>query len=370
MSKVVLISVATSVGLALLSVHLVKQLKAGEDTIAALKADIATLQEQQQREPVPPLPRENDPPPEVITPQPSEVIGMPPKAPPKALGGFAATGQMTPFGAMDRSERVRMFREQRERQRQLMQDPEYRDAMRVQTRGNLERQYPGVIEELGLSPQQADEFFELLVDQQLRMNEQMPPFWDMDGIDPNDQAAMQERSRKFAEQAAENQRKNEAELVARLGQDKLQEWKEYQSTIGMRYTLENMKSTLAANGLPLNDDLSKPMLKALAQTNQAEASESLSAVTRGGAASLARVWTGSNFDGNSMERQLELTKKRNQRMLDAISPYLSFEQRAAIEKQQEAQIKMQEAQLRLMRAQGRADSNNGYFVEGATMILP
>jgi hypothetical protein len=51
---------------------------------------------------------------------------------------------------------------------------------------------------------------------------------------------------------------------------------------------------------------------------------------------------------------------------------LSFEQRTAIEKQQEAQLKMQEAQIRLMRAQGKADSNGVYFVEGMgqTVVRP
>ncbi len=142
--------------------------------------------------------------------------------------------------------------------------------------------------------------------------------------------------------------------------------------MGMRYELENMRNTLSANGLSLSDDLSKPMLKALAQANQAEANRIFGG--RG-----ARRWphggdVGVNgaFDSSAMERQLDSMRKRNQRMLDAISPYLSFEQRSAIEKQQEAQLKMQEAQLRLMRAQGKAESNGVYFAEGAgtTIVQP
>jgi hypothetical protein len=162
-------------------------------------------------------------------------------------------------------------------------------------------------------------------------------------------------------------------MAARFGQDKLQAWKDYQSTMGMRYELENMRNTLSSNGLPLSDDVSKPMLKALAQMNQAEADDYSAAVNRGAAPALAaRLGTSAGFDGSNMERHLEATKKRNQRMLDAISPYLSFEQRTAIEKQQEAQLKMQEAQLRLMRAQGKADSNGVYFAEGmgTTVVRP
>lgn len=371
MSKVVLISVASSVALSLLSLHLVKQLKEGETAIADLKAQVASLQEQQQQEPVP-LPLGNNPPPEVLAPQPSEVIRAPVKEAPKTVGVVTATGQWMPAAQPSREDRMRMFREHRERQRQLMQDPEYREAMRVQTRGNLSRQYPGVVQELGLDAQQADEFFDLLADQQLRANDQMQPMWEMEGGDSADPAAMQERHRKIAQQAQENQRKNEADLAARFGQDKLQTWKDYQSTMGMRYELENMRSTLAASGLPIGDDMSKPMLKALAQVNQVDVTEYSAAMARGAAPAIARLAANGASDASNMDRQLDFMKKRNQRMLDAISPYLSFEQRAAIEKQQDAQIKMQEAQLRMMRAQGKAQSNGVYFMEGAgtTIVQP
>lgn len=369
MSKVVLISVASAVGFGLLSLHLVNRLKAGEATIADLQAQVAALEKQ--RQPPPPS-LAPSPPPEVIAPQPSEAIGTPPKEPPKMASFAVVPNQLAPGSAPNRDDRMRMFREHRERQRQLMQDPEYREAMRVQMRGNFGRQYPGVIQELGLNAQQADEFFDLLADQQLRANEQMQPVWDMEGVDNNDPAAVQERHRKIQQQAQENQRKNESELAARFGQDKLQAWKEYQSSIGVRFVLEEMRNTLSASGMPLGDDVSKPMLKALAQANKAEADEYNSAVSRG-AAPMARLATNAGGDAsNNMERHLESMKKRNQRMLDAISPYVSFEQRAAIEKQQEAQMKMQEAQLRLMRAQGKAESNGVYFVEGAgtTLVRP
>lgn len=368
MSKVVLISAAAAVGFGLLSLHLVNRLKAGEATIAELQAQVAALKEQR---PPPPPPLAPSPPPENITPSPSEVIGTPPKEPPKTVGVIVATNQLASAAPPNRDERMRMFREQRERQRQLMQDPEYREAMRVQARGNFGRQYPGVIQELNLDAQQADEFFDLLADQQMRANDQMQPLWAMEGSDNNDPTAVQERHRKIQQQAQENQRKNEAEMAALLGQQKLQAWKEYQSSMGMRYELENMQNTLSATGLPLDENMSKPMLKALAQVNQAEAAEFNAAASRG-TAQTGRLSSNAGFDSNNMERHLETMKKRNQRMLDAISPYLSFEQRAAIEKQQEAQLKMQEAQLRLMRAQGKAEGNGVYFIEGAgtTIVRP
>ncbi len=73
-----------------------------------------------------------------------------------------------------------------------------------------------------------------------------------------------------------------------------------------------------------------------------------------------------------MERHLDTMKKRNQRMLDAISPHLSFEQRAAIEKQQEAQLKCRKPRCASCALEGKAESNGVTFLEGAgtTIIRP
>ena len=73
------------------------------------------------------------------------------------------------------------------------------------------------------------------------------------------------------------------------------------------------------------------------------------------------------------QRQIEHTQKRNQRVLEALSPFLTYEQREALQKEQEAELKMQEAQMRIMRAQSTADpTNNNGFVGNSvqTYILP
>lgn len=368
MSKVVLILGATTVGLGLVSLHLVKQLREGDATIAELREQVATL-EQQSRVAVPPI----------FTVTPAAPIGAtaivqsaPSNDEPKVAG--RATGQgvasQVPSHMPSREDAMRMMREHRERERQLMQDPEYRQAMRLQTRNNLARQYPGVIEELGLTQQQAEEFFGMLADQQLRTNETMQPMWEAQPGETPDPATMQERHRKFQQAATEMQRNNEAELAARLGPDKVQAWKEYQSTVGMRYQLDHMRSTLAAQGLPLNEELSRPMLKALAAAQKAEI-ETLNAAARQGAPGTPRLAASIAFEGNNnMESHLEQTKKRNQRMLDAISSYLTYEQRTAIEKEQQAQVKLQEAQMRIMRERGDASPVRRFYPNGSAQLTP
>jgi hypothetical protein len=368
MSKVVLILLATSAGLGLLSLHLVKETRAGQATIAELQAQVATLEQQQAAPPVfavVPLER----PAVASTPEETESGNV--AAAPIAATGAASSSSAKPtdvahpmFGS--REDRIRMMREGRERQRALMQDPDYRDALRVQNRINFARSYPGMAQELGLDQQQTDRFFDLLSDQQMRASEQLQPMWDMEGKDP---ATLDEQRRKIQEQAAQLQRKSEAEIAAQFGQEKLQSWKDYQATLGVRHQLEQMRGTLASQGMPLSEDLSKSMIKALAEANKATADELGAAMARG-TAPTARVAlsTGtlsavSAMPTEMIERQLEATRQRHQRTLDAISPYLTFAQREAVEKEQEAQLKLQQAHLRLMQSQGSSEAN-AMFIGG------
>ena len=366
MSKVVLLLTATSVGLGLVSLHLVKQLRDSDAAVTELKAQVAELEKQATRVTVPPVFSVMPAPPiaavAVTQPRPS-------KDAPKTAAQASAGASQTPVSGHSREDAMRMMREHRERERLLMQDPEYRQAMRLQARNNLARQYPGVIEELGLNPKQAEEFFSMLADQQMRSQELMSPVWMGESGENLDPAAQQERYKRVQQSANEMYRNNEAELASRFGQDKLQAWKEYQSTSGMRYQLDHMRTTLAATGLPLNEELSKPMLKALAEAQKAEIEAYNTAAKQAGPWA-PRLAASVGFENNNGEWQLEQAKKRNQRMLDAISSYLTYEQRTAIEKEQQAQLKMQEAQLRLMRERGDMNGNRAYTTSGSAQLIP
>jgi hypothetical protein len=146
-----------------------------------------------------------------------------------------------------------------------------------------------------------------------------------------------------------------------LGPDKLQAWKEYQSTLGARHQAEQLRATLAGRGVPLNEDASRAIVKAYADAQKIEMQEYAN-VARANAASSSKpaaAMFGSRTPSPEMyERQLEITRRRNQRVLDALSPYLTYEQREALQKEHEAELKMQEAHMRMMRAQSNLDGGN------------
>src|SRR5688572_15860565 len=73
----------------------------------------------------------------------------------QAAGAAAATPAGVGLGAL--------------RQQEMLKDPAYRKARVAQTRTNLMVQYPGLAEELGLTPDEADQLFTLLAENQVEM---------------------------------------------------------------------------------------------------------------------------------------------------------------------------------------------------------
>lgn len=369
MSKTVLILFAACVGLSLLSLHLVKQMRAGEATIAELQEQVAILERQRQNPG--PLPRQVEAPISTFQTEPAPSIPVSPsaaatketlKSAPPVAASVAVLGENS-NGVPSRDDRVRMMREARERQRQLLQDPEYREAMRIQSRSRMSRQYPGLAQELGLTAEQTEQFFNLLADQQIRSSERSEP-WSIEGLDD---AEVQQRQQKAQQQWAETQRANEAELATHLGREKMQAWNDYQSTLGARHQAQQVRDSLATQGVPLSEDANRAVVKALVEARKAEIQEYANQPKTAAAmqASTARILAHHGAGTpEGYEQYMESTKKRNQRVLDALSPHLTYEQRQAVEKEHEAQLKMQEAQLRLMRAQGKAGPNNGVVSNG------
>jgi len=368
MSKTVLILFAGCVGLSLLSLHLVKQMRDGDAKIAELQAQMAQLQ---RPPPAPsPAPQAFEPGPPVIESEP--IASSPPakETPKAAMTSRVAPAVQRPASAPVQpspEERVHMMREQLEQQRQLMQDPEYRDAMRAQYRQGVSRQYPGLARELNLSPEETEALFNLLADQQMRANDNLPSAWDPAESDP---AVVQQKQQKVHEHWQEVQRKNEAELAAHLGAHKMQAWKEYQTTLGARHEVDQLSNSLSGRGMPLDEEANRSVLKALAALQKAEqqeyAMQAKAAGSQGQAVAAIAFGPGmadmSSGQVDMYEKFLEQTKKRNQRMLEAISPYLTQEQREAVRKEREAQVKMQEAQMRIMRQ--RNSTNNASDVIG------
>ncbi|HWK75114.1 MAG TPA: hypothetical protein VNQ81_12635 [Povalibacter sp.] len=239
----------------------------------------------------------------------------------------------------------------RRQQRLLMDDPEYREALRVQHRMMLGQAYPGLAEALGIAPDQMDRFLDLLTEQQMTSRRVGP-------VDGNDPAQAEQWQSRFQER----ERSNQAAIADLLGVDGLQRWKDYQASLGARYRAKQLSNALESSGAPLRQDQVQPLQQALAAGNERARGQWQAVATR--------------FQANgrrpSPEDQIELQEEQlqhmtqnNEQLRTALSAILSNQQMEALRQIQERELQVQQAQLRIQRAQLQAQERSGLAAEGA-----
>ena len=375
MHKIALVLAIAAVGEGAVTLHLVRQLHVERENAQTLQARVTELER--------PAPPGSAPGatfvavPTQPTVSPFTVVQKSAAPPPAATvtSGVTAVNSFVAGNALPVPDQERM-REQinasMERQRTLLKDPEYREAMRAQQRVMLMRAHPDVAKDLDLSAEQADRLFETLAEQSLRGMENMGAYnWN----EQPDAAKMQEINRK----AMELQRANEAELKSALGEAKFREWQDYQGSMGARYEATRLRASLASAGMPLDENQVKPLVKVLQDQQRKQMEEHVAAARTAAGAQVGfitepGVYTG----GNSielMDKSMDLMAQSQKKQREALSRVLTPEQLKAIEEEQNAELQMQRAQLRIMRAQQEAGlldpvqgpgNTVGYIEQGVT----
>ena len=384
MSKLALVLAIVAIGEGAVTVHLVRQVHVERENAQTLQARVTEL-EQKAPQPgatfiaMPTQPatanpfgtvRKNEPPPA------KAVAGNSAAAGNAIVGGFTTSGPI-PLSAHDQVQMREQMQASMERQRTLMRDPEYREAMRAQQRMNLVRSNPNLARDLDMTAEQLDRLYDVLAEQSLRAMESSSP-WSVDGERP-DAAKMQEFHRK----AMEQQRSNEAELRRALGDGKYREWQEYQSMAGVRWEADRVRTSLASAGMPLDENLAKPLLKTLHEQQIKLMQQATANAASANANASARLMTSSGFSAATspdmmkmQEQSLEMMAQHHKRQRDALASVLTPEQLKIVEDEHNAEQQMQRAQLRIMRAQQEAGlldpavGNSIGFVQQAVPIAP
>jgi hypothetical protein len=363
MTKLTLVLLAIAVGSGLVSLNLVRELRSERASAQALQARVAELEQARPQQQagatfvaVPTAPAGTVSPFAVgaRVADPAAPASPPPPRPAAAQSvHMFAPGEQPPGQDQIRRQMIESI----ERQRALMRDPEYRDAMRLQQRSSIAHTHADLAQTLELSPDQTDQLFDLLAEQQMRsMEDAQPPV-----MGPTDQAKMQEMHRKLQER----QRENETEIRNLLGAAKAREYKEYTMSWGERAQAAELRSALASKGVPLDDSLAKPLVKALIEQRQKTMNQDF---FRGNATS-ARLVVGSSGNagwtaavgppGDFAEQALERTQEQQRRTREALSGLLTGEQLKVLEEKQNADLQLQRAHLRMMRAQQKATGSAG-----------
>ena len=358
MNKLTALLAVATVGLGSLSVHLLTELKSARTESASLQTRVAELER-----PRPPAPAAM---PSAAAPGPVFTVVPAPPPPGNAARVAAPQARSADPNASVMPEFAR--RQMMDRSRKLMEDPEYRAAMRSQQKMMVAQQYPDLSVALNLSPDQADQLLELLADQQTRNMYERPPFRTDGTPDENEM-------REWQRQAEQRQRQNQEEMRALLGDAGMEQWKDYQGTMGARQQVRQLRSVLDSSGLTLQQDQVQPLVNAIAAEQRSLSGMRGTPVMAAGIASGAAISSvpggvvpGVGFQQRGpnqistddravmMERSIERTEQYNQRLHDAATPYLSSQQLQRFDSMLKTQLDMQRAQVRMMRAQAEAEA--------------
>ena len=360
MTKIALVLAIVAIGEGAVTLHLVNQLREERDSAQRLQARVTELESK--------APQVAPGATFVAVPQPVSPFtvvkkdGAPPT--PQAVAGVVSSSNLTmvnsfvPGAAPDQEAMREQIKQSMERQAALMRDPEYREAMLSQQKLAMRQSNPNLARDLDLTSEQADRLFGTLAEQQMRQLENPTP-WDW-GEQP-DPAQLQEYQRKTTEQLSAN----ENELKRALGDAKYREYQEYQSLSGVRWEADRVRTALANAGVPLDENLTKPLLKTLQEQQQkmlqqmtaaaAAAPAQNSVVAVGGLRAGFITEPGAAADMVELqERSLEFQAQQQKRQHEALAHVLTPEQLKVIEEGHNAELQMQRAQLRLSRAQQEA----------------
>lgn len=254
-------------------------------------------------------------------------------APPPAA---AATDQSAPAAA-SRASAVSLILNQSE----MLKDPEYRQAALAQARMTLGQNYPGLAEELGLTPEQADKLMELLAELQVDRNAS-PITLTADGqVDPAALQALTRRNQQL-------QQRQDEQVAALLGSAGLQQFKAYEETRASRMQAQTIRRMMESAGTPLTDAQMRPLTEVYIaeQRRQIEERQALAQQLSpaAGAAGLQQL----------EERNLQLQEERNRRLLEAGRGHLSGQQLERLEVTLQQQLVMSRATSRMLRQQREA----------------
>ena len=226
--------------------------------------------------------------------------------------------------------------------RQLLADPAYRNAMRVQHRMQLEPQRADIASMVGLSPDETDRFLDLLAEHSIRDNEFRTKD-DLAGVDPNSQ----EGRRKNRER--HDQLRNERREF--LGEERFRRWTEYVDSASARAEVRELRAQLATSTSPLRDDQATPLIAALAAEHRRHTAERQQ--HHGGA-----QWTESTPSAEQiayMERRAELIEESLERSKEAGAMYLDSEQQRRFNETLERRREQARAEFEMWRASLKAE---------------
>lgn len=234
------------------------------------------------------------------------------------------------------AEKADPVRAWQERERQMLRDPQYRDAQRDAARRQFAQTYADAIRVVRMSPSQADRVIDLWIERNM---------WFTEHADLSGNGQMSDEAR------AEMQRRSDteqAEVRDLLGPEKYASWQHYLQTGSERAEINLFNSQLAADSAPLTSELVDTLVESFyremdrGQRDYREYRKSLGATD-----------AYENPSRDDRQRYLDLMRAANDRIHDAMAGSLNAVQLRKLDAMLAAKLVPIEAQLRLDMTAGR-----------------
>lgn len=139
----------------------------------------------------------------------------------------------------------------------MFQSEEGRKMMKSQAGMIVRMQFADLAKKLGLSPQDSDQLMALLKDRQDAMADKQFKFMADGKFDESSEKAM-------GEETAAVKREYDAKLKSILGDDKLQQFHDYEKTMGDRMMMMQYEQQFSASGSPLKAEQKDKLLQIMA----------------------------------------------------------------------------------------------------------
>lgn len=224
---------------------------------------------------------------------------------------------------------------------ELMADPEYRKAVLARQRLSIEQNYPGLVEELGLSRNEAEKLFDLLAEQQQKMSSEVNAL-SIAASQANNGRIDEATRAQITQKQQALQRQQAEEVAALLGAGRSAQLQEYNDTRNGRQQAIQLGTQLAQVGQPLNSAQQRALGKVLA-AEQKRLEQQVQPLMR----------SSNQMDPQArmqlQEQALVWEQESNRRILDAAAAHLTARQIAGLRQQYETREEVSAAQLRVQK---------------------
>jgi hypothetical protein len=223
----------------------------------------------------------------------------------------------------------------------LLANPEIKKMIAQQQRALLDPLYGPLFKELGLSPEQIQQFKELLLAQQMKGVEQA-------GALLGDITTEQDRAER-AQMLADLDRQNEEAIKAFLGEEGYPQYQHYRETLGDRMQLNQFHLQLAGGEHPLDSEQQAQLLHIMNEERQALAADFAQLGWVGGQPANPQDL----FAADKLNQVMDLQQNLGQRVYDRARSVLQPEQLDAFGAFQTNQLSLQRIGIQLLQSQSR-----------------